>query len=277
MKNKILIIGEENFVMDLQSKFWKTDFDVSGAKASRIALERVKEFEFEIIIIQDEYSEIDSFELCHQLKSFSRHHYHIFIALNIDNETLINQYIKSGADDFISKDFQLKELFLRLKTHLQMISRQQIIIESNKKKAIQYAILAQKKNQKMVNLKESAHDEITAGDFLKNVFHQLTFGIFILDEVNRIVIENSKANQFFGKVSGKNAHDFFNSSDFQHFEKKFNIDNLSNTENFKIKYGVRIYGIREIPILKVSKNISRILLIEDLSENKINNSYTDLI
>ena len=262
-KSHILVIGNEDYVMDLQSKFWESTFEVSGVKSYSIALARIKEIEFKIVIIQDEFSAIDTFELCKQLKSFTRHHYHVLIALELENKELISAYMKSGADDFIQASINLDEIVLRLKVHINLLEIELKTIELNKKKAIEHAI---KEQMKLLILKDDETEEVTAGDYLKQVFNQAEYGILVLDQKNRIVIQNSASKHCFGKITGKDAEQFLNSNNFTKITEHFDLERLNET-NITLDYGVRTYNFTKFPLAKKTKNINIILFIEDVSED----------
>ncbi|MEA1972421.1 MAG: response regulator [Candidatus Cloacimonadota bacterium] len=261
-KPNILIIGEEDFVMDLQSKFWESEYEIFGAKSYRIALQRIKEIEFKIVIIQDNYSEINTFDFCKQLKSFTRHNYHILVVLELKNSDLIDEYIKFGADDFISVKIDINEIKLRIKSHLKMINAIKKTIESNKRKAVAHAI---KDQMRLLKISDEKHEEMSAGQYLKNVFSQIECGVFILDIKSRIVMQNKQSINFFGKKTGLEVEKFLNSKEFNLITEKFNLDRLSET-NITLDYGVRTYNFTIFPLREQTKNIDKILFIEDVSE-----------
>lgn len=112
---KVLIIDDDKDLLDImQSLLTKRGFDVETDDNWNNGFEKIREFEPQIILLDVFLSGIDGLEICKQLKAspFTSHiPIVIFSAYPRIAESVIYEY---GADDFISKPFEVNELVAKL-------------------------------------------------------------------------------------------------------------------------------------------------------------------
>jgi len=113
-KAAILIVeDEENLQEALKLNLELEGYDITCAENGAIALKRVEEGYFDLIILDVMLPEIDGFDVCESIR-----------LQNIDTPILMLSArsgsvdrvtgLKRGADDYLTKPFNLEELLLRV-------------------------------------------------------------------------------------------------------------------------------------------------------------------
>ena len=117
LDSHILIVDDDDKIRALLKDFLvKNNFLVSTAIDGENALEKLKIFNFDVLILDIMMPGIDGFELTKIIRSKSLVPIiHLTAMGDIDN---IIQGLELGADDYLSKPFEPKELLLRIKNIL---------------------------------------------------------------------------------------------------------------------------------------------------------------
>ncbi|MCF8379796.1 MAG: response regulator [Bacteroidales bacterium] len=119
IKNKVLpniLLVEDNAeIRKLISDSLKSDFQISEAENGKIGWEIAIESIPDLIISDVVMPEMDGLELCENLKSDNRTS-HIPVILLTARTSIINklQGLKTGADDYLTKPFNIQVLLLRI-------------------------------------------------------------------------------------------------------------------------------------------------------------------
>lgn len=112
---KVLIIDDDKDLLDVITCLLnKKGFEVAVCDNLDDALNTIDTFNPEVIILDVFLNDIDGLEICRKLKSFSQtRHLPIIIFSSYPNmgEIAIFEY---GADDFISKPFEVDELIFKM-------------------------------------------------------------------------------------------------------------------------------------------------------------------
>ncbi len=114
----------------LQSVGYKVEFVTSGDKA----LELIKIFSPDLILLDLQMPKMDGLEVCHKLKNNSSYDDIpiIFLTANHDKTNLLKAF-ELGAADYLTKPFHQKELLARIETHLKIREQAKQIKESEAK------------------------------------------------------------------------------------------------------------------------------------------------
>ncbi|MGE4544645.1 MAG: HD domain-containing phosphohydrolase [Pedobacter sp.] len=107
------------------------------ATSGKQALERVKEHDFDLILLDIIMQPMDGFEVCNRLKNDpqTRDIPIIFLTAKTDADSLV-QGFETGGVDYITKPFNSYELNSRVKTHLQLKRYHDLEIEETQKEII---------------------------------------------------------------------------------------------------------------------------------------------
>lgn len=125
MENKfdILVVDDDlkNIQVGINFLKQKENYYMVFATSGQQALERVKELDFDLILLDIIMPGMDGFEVCIKLKSEekTKNIPIIFLTAKDDTESLIKGFEIGGAD-YITKPFNSHELHARVKTHLEL-------------------------------------------------------------------------------------------------------------------------------------------------------------
>lgn len=133
MREKILIVDDEqNIVMVMQGMLNAEGFDTAAAYGGKEALEKVKEYEPDLILLDIRMPRLDGFEVCRILKeSKDTQDISIIITTALSSQDDIVKGIEAGADEFLSKPINRRELLVRIKSLLRIKSLHDEIKQKN--------------------------------------------------------------------------------------------------------------------------------------------------
>lgn len=121
---KILIVDDNpSNIQLLGSILSSSGYEAEFATSGKDALEWVNTESFDIILLDIMMPEMDGYEVCNILKSNpkTKHIPVIFITAKQDTESIVKGF-DVGAVDYISKPFKERELLVRLKHHLELLT-----------------------------------------------------------------------------------------------------------------------------------------------------------
>ncbi len=138
---------------------------LSFARSGEEALNVIKSRKPNLILLDVMMPNIDGFTLCKQLKSDFLYNEIpiIFLTAKRDIEDIVKGF-EYGAIDYITKPFNKRELFVRVKTHLQNIVSQERL-----KKQIQH-LLKERDELKLLLIQQSKMASL--GEMLSSITHQ---------------------------------------------------------------------------------------------------------
>ncbi|MDF1547498.1 MAG: hybrid sensor histidine kinase/response regulator [Bacteroidales bacterium] len=170
---KILII--DDIVSNIQvvaNVLKKNNFNISYAQSGKSGIERAKQINFDLILLDIMMPEMDGYEVCTHLKKDpkTKDVPVIFLTAKTTEDSLKKGF-DCGAVDFISKPFKVAELIARVNTHIQLKTIREILSETNK-------------NLQEANANKDKLLSIIAHD-LRNPFSVLiTFSKLLLDSLD---------------------------------------------------------------------------------------------
>jgi DNA-binding response OmpR family regulator len=117
-KAKILILEDDIELNETLSEYLQDqDYDVVSVYDGISAQERLYEEKFELLLLDVNVPKPNGFELLHEARKNSLETPAIFMTTRSSIDDLEEGY-RSGADDYIRKPFELKELKLRIESML---------------------------------------------------------------------------------------------------------------------------------------------------------------
>jgi two-component system sensor histidine kinase/response regulator len=166
-KNKILIVDDaEDTVELLKKRFRAEGYETSEAYNGEEALQKVPEYEPDLIVLDVMMPKIDGYEVCQRLKADEKTKYIPILMLTAKGE--VEHKIKGldiGADDYMGKPFDYKELSARIRSLLSIKATHEKKVVEEKTGALEQMI------------DEVAHEirnPLTSiGGFARKVFNKL--------------------------------------------------------------------------------------------------------
>ena len=102
MTIKILVIDDDTAVTDLLSVLLRSQgFDVTATNSSSDGLGIIREHEPDLIILDLMMPEIDGWEVCRSVRTFSQVPIIVLSALN--DPSMVASVLDAGADDYLTK------------------------------------------------------------------------------------------------------------------------------------------------------------------------------
>ncbi|MGA9408354.1 MAG: response regulator [Bacteroidota bacterium] len=138
MAEKILIVDDDQYIrLILQKKFLSQGYTVFVANDGESGLELAKKEAPDLIISDWMMPKMDGLEFCRLAKQDDTLRFTYFIILTArDTQDDKIEGIETGADDFVTKPFNDRELLTRVKAGLRINALQKEIAELQHEKAI---------------------------------------------------------------------------------------------------------------------------------------------
>ncbi|HEY0667071.1 MAG TPA: response regulator [Sphingobacteriaceae bacterium] len=117
---KILVVEDEDLMLKaLEFRLKKDGYDVFTAKDGATALDLLKEHRFDLVLTDIMLPFVSGLEIVSKVKSDSSLKDTPVIVLSaVGLEKIVLEAFELGADDFITKPFNLNELTIRVKKHI---------------------------------------------------------------------------------------------------------------------------------------------------------------
>lgn len=150
-KNKILIVDDSKSIVAAIVEILENDFHVKAAFSGEEALEVIKEFKPDLILLDVVMTGINGYKVCQKIRSDGSFGYIKIIM--VSSKTMLEELLKgyeAGADDYIGKPFKEEELlakvrvFMRLKSVEDELKRVNSILDEQVKVRTQQLLDAEK-------------------------------------------------------------------------------------------------------------------------------------
>ena len=120
---RILLVDDEHAVQKLLAfPLRKDGYDVVAATTGTEALERFREGEFDLVVLDVMLPQVDGFEVCRQLRARSSVPIIMLTAKAEEFDKVLG--LELGADDYITKPFSMREFRSRVKAALRRAEMQ---------------------------------------------------------------------------------------------------------------------------------------------------------
>jgi two-component system alkaline phosphatase synthesis response regulator PhoP len=128
MKGRILLVeDEENLRSTIALNLELEGYDVQCAVNGKEALQLFKSNRFDIVVLDIMLPEINGLDVCREMRKENRNVFILFLsARSMGSERI--EGLKAGADDYLSKPFNLEELLLRIEI---LLKRKPQLVGSN--------------------------------------------------------------------------------------------------------------------------------------------------
>ncbi|MBI5410012.1 MAG: response regulator [Nitrospirae bacterium] len=121
-KPKILCVDDEPMNLDLYAAMLEPrDFEVIRAESGDAALERIKQENIDLVILDIMMPTVDGFEVCRKIKKDPETaHIPVMMITALDDKNSLARGLQAGAGLFMSKPIKGIDLSLRIKFFLGM-------------------------------------------------------------------------------------------------------------------------------------------------------------
>ena len=110
----LLVEDEENLREAIKLNLELEQYEVETADEGKAALKKTHQQRFNLIILDVMLPEMDGFQVCESIRLTDRETPILFLTAKDSSQDKI-EGLKMGADDYLTKPFNLEELLLRVK------------------------------------------------------------------------------------------------------------------------------------------------------------------
>lgn len=139
-KSKILIVDDAVDTVELLKKrFLSEGYDTAEAYDGEEALKQVDEYKPDLIVLDIMMPKLDGYEVCQRLKADENKKYIPVLMLTAKGE--VENKVKGleiGADDYLAKPFDYKELSARVRSLLAIKAAREKLVEEERTEALEY-------------------------------------------------------------------------------------------------------------------------------------------
>ena len=136
MAKRVLVVDDEKLIVKgIRFSLEHEEFEVECAYDGEEALEKVKEKPFDIILLDVMLPKLTGFEVCQQIREFSDVPIIMLTAKGDDMDKILG--LEYGADDYITKPFNILEVKARIKAIIRRSGRSGQKKDENKNEQIQ--------------------------------------------------------------------------------------------------------------------------------------------
>ncbi len=188
-KAKILIIDDSKSDINILVESLKKDYQLAVVKNGKKALEYLLNHEPDLILLDIIMPEMDGYEVCKQIKQnpSTKEIPILFLTAKTDPNNMIRGF-KLGAQDYVTKPFNMSELLSRVRTHLELRRKNQLLASMNKileHKVSERTAQLSEANQKLLQLDKAKNDFLTLiSHELRTPLTGLTFLSDIMERSN---------------------------------------------------------------------------------------------
>lgn len=135
MDRKILVVDDEKLIVKgIKFSLEQDDMKVDCAYDGEEALELVKQNEYDVMLLDIMLPKMSGLEVCQQVREFSDLPIIMLTAKGDDMDKILG--LEYGADDYITKPFNILEVKARLKAIMRRRATKQVSHESGKQRLI---------------------------------------------------------------------------------------------------------------------------------------------
>ncbi len=130
MAKKVLVVDDEKLIVKgIRFSLEQEDMEVDAAYDGEEALAMAKSKEYDIILLDVMLPKLDGFEVCQQIREFSDVPVLMLTAKGDDMDKILG--LEYGADDYITKPFNILEVKARMKAIMRRTSKKEDAAQSD--------------------------------------------------------------------------------------------------------------------------------------------------
>ena len=138
MGKKVLVVDDERLIVKgIKFSLVQDDMEVDCAYDGEEALEMAKKTEYDIVLLDVMLPKMDGFEVCQRIREFSNMPIIMLTAKGDDMDKILG--LEYGADDYITKPFNILEVKARIKAIMRRSSKR--ATEDEKKKIFEKQVI----------------------------------------------------------------------------------------------------------------------------------------
>lgn len=131
MSKKVLVVDDEKLIVKgIRFSLEQDGMEVDCAYDGEEALQKAKEKEYDIILLDVMLPKLTGFEVCQQIRDFSNVPVVMLTAKGEDMDKILG--LEYGADDYITKPFNILEVKARIKAIMRRTNRKEKTQEEEK-------------------------------------------------------------------------------------------------------------------------------------------------
>ena len=128
MSRKVLVVDDEKLIVKgIRFNLEQDGMEVDCAYDGEEAVEKAKENKYDIILLDLMLPKMDGLEVCQQIREFSNVPIVMLTAKGEDMDKILG--LDYGADDYITKPFNMKEVILRIHNVLKRVYKDTEMID----------------------------------------------------------------------------------------------------------------------------------------------------
>ena len=132
MSKKILVVDDEKLIVKgIRFSLEQEGMEVDCAYDGEEALELARKCEYDLVLLDVMLPKIDGFEVCQQIREFSDMPIVMLTAKSEDMDKILG--LEYGADDYITKPFNILEVKARIKAIMRRTSKSPVLVKGNMK------------------------------------------------------------------------------------------------------------------------------------------------
>ena len=133
MSKKILVVDDEKLIVKgIRFSLEQEGMEVDCAYDGEEALECARNCEYDLVLLDVMLPKLDGFQVCQQIREFSDMPVVMLTAKSEDMDKILG--LEYGADDYITKPFNILEVKARIKAILEVKARIKAIMRRTSKK-----------------------------------------------------------------------------------------------------------------------------------------------
>lgn len=241
---KLLIVDDlpENLVV-LGNILSMQKYQVTYAKSGQEALSAADKDDFDLILLDILMPEMDGYEVCQILRNDLRTAKTpiIFLTSKKDAESIVKGF-EAGAQDYVTKPFNMNELLARVSTHLELNKNRhklEILNSKLEEKVLERTIELQKANKKIESLDKAK------SAFLGLISHEIRTPLNGIIGFLGILKENiSEKNKELIDMTVEAAERLFNFSELSLLITQLNV-NTYKLQNQNLDFLLLLEGVKE--------------------------------
>ena len=130
MGKKVLVVDDEKLIVKgIRFSLLQDGMEVDCAYDGEEALEKAKENEYDLILLDVMLPKMDGFEVCQQIREFSEVPIVMLTAKGDDMDKILG--LDYGADDYITKPFNILEVKARIKAIMRRTSKKEEKVDTS--------------------------------------------------------------------------------------------------------------------------------------------------